>query len=270
MKSNDIALDAQLLQSRLALAKDMAQQAGNTLKHYFRTDHLQMTTKSSVYDIVTAADKAAEQLITTLIHQHYPTDAILSEESGDDHHSSSWQWVIDPLDGTVNFSAGLRQFCVSIGLKHNGTTVLGCVYAPCLDECYWAILGQGAYCNEVLLQPHRRATSLSEAIVSTGFPYDKATTTDNNLDSFARVMPRVRGIRRLGAAALDICLVAAGWLDGYWELGLHEWDVCAAQLIATEARAVVKRYRPDRAIALMAASPAIATELQTLISEHTI
>ena len=244
--------------------RHMGRKAGRVLKGYFRRRDLNIEDKGSAYDIVTEADKASEQFIIDYLHRHFPGHAILSEESGDDHRQARCQWVIDPLDGTVNYSAGLATYCVSIGLKVDGETRLGYVYAPTLDEEFFAIKGQGAYGPYGRLQA-KSTTALDRAVVSTGFPYDKATNPDNNLDRVARVMPRVRGLRRLGSAAMDLCYVAAGWLDGYWELNLKEWDACAGELIAQEAGAVVMRYREDHGICILAACPGIAEALAALV-----
>ena len=242
----------------------MGREAGEALKHYFRRRDLNIEDKGSAYDIVTEADKASERIIIDHLHSQYPDHAILSEESGDDHRHARCQWVIDPLDGTVNYSAGLATYCISIGLKVDGETRMGYVYAPTLDEEFYAIRGKGSYGPYGRLRA-KDTTELQRAVVSTGFPYDKATNPDNNLDRFAQVMPRVRGIRRLGSAAMDLCYVAAGWLDAYWELNLKEWDACAGELIALEAGATVKRYRNDHGICILAACPGIATSLLEMV-----
>jgi len=248
----------------LDCASRMAHEAGEVLKKYFRCRDLSIEDKGSAFDIVTEADKGSERIILDYIHSHYPDHAILSEESGDDHRHARCQWVIDPLDGTVNYSAGIATYCISIGLKVDGETRMGYVYAPTLDEEFMALKGKGAYSIHGKMQA-KSTVELQRAVISTGFPYDKATNPDNNLDRVARVMPRVRGLRRLGSAAMDLCYVAAGWLDGYWELNLKEWDACAGELIAQEAGAVVKRYRNDHGICVLAACPGIADELMELV-----
>ncbi len=245
-------------------ARDMGHQAGKILRSYFRRQDLNIMDKGNAYDIVTEADKASERLILDYLHSRYPDHAILSEESGDDHRHARCQWIIDPLDGTVNYSAGLATYCISIGLMVAGETRMGYVYAPTLDEEFYAIKGKGAYGPNGILQV-KVTTDLQRAVVSTGFPYDKATNPDNNLDRVARVMPRVRGLRRLGSAAMDLCYVAAGWLDGYWELNLKEWDACAGELIAQEAGATVTRYRNDHGICILAACPGIAQQLLEMV-----
>lgn len=248
----------------LVTVRQMAHEAAAVLKSHFRSRNLNIEDKGSAFDIVTEADKGSEQIIMEHLRTRYPADAILSEESGDDHRDAHYQWVIDPLDGTVNYSAGLATFCISIALKEDGVTRMGYVYAPVLDEEFYAFRGKGAFGPYGRL--HVKPTSeLQRAVISTGFPYDKANNPDNNLNSVARVMPRVRGIRRLGSAALDLCYVAAGWLDGYWELNLKEWDAAAGELIAIEAGATVKRYRDDHGICILAAAPGIAADLLALI-----
>ncbi len=223
----------------------MARRAGDVQLQFFRSKELEITTKLNDFDVVTAADKASERIIVDSIRDKYPDHSILTEESGFSLHSDSrWEWVIDPLDGTTNYSSGLPWFNVSIGVKCDGEAVAGVVYAPKLDELFCATRGGGATLNGNLIAPSETPT-LAKAVVSTGFPYDKATNPDNNLDNFKRVMPVVRGLRRMGSAALDICYVAAGFLDAYWEMNLNEWDVCAAMLIADEAGAPARRFRPD-------------------------
>ena len=254
-------------QQWLECARQMGHDAGEVLKKFFRRRDLSIEDKGSAYDIVTEADKGSERIILDYIHNRFPDHAILSEESGDDHRQARYQWVIDPLDGTVNYSAGIATYCISIGLKVDGVTRFGYVYAPTLGEEFWAVKGKGAYGP---YGPYGRlqvkdTTELQRAVISTGFPYDKATNPDNNLDRVARVMPRIRGLRRLGSAAMDLCYVAAGWLDGYWELNLKEWDACAGELIAQEAGATVKRYRDDHGICIMAACTGIATQLLEMV-----
>jgi myo-inositol-1(or 4)-monophosphatase len=246
-------------------AVQCAREAGRIQIGYFRSGKLDIQSKSSITDIVTAADKASEQSIINFIHEKYPTHSILSEESGEDGKTSDFQWVIDPLDGTTNFSAGLPLFCVSIGIRYKGETVVGVVFAPYLDELFHAVAGGGAFLNGNPIHCGNKV-DLHEAVVSTGFPYDKALTPDNNLDNAERIMPIVRGYRRLGSAAIDICYVAAGNLDGYWEINLHQWDVCAGLLIAEEAGATIWHFRTDRNVSVLVGSPDIANAMRPLIS----
>ena len=248
----------------LTTAQQMCREAATVLKDHFRRRDLSIESKGSVFDIVTEADKGSERIIIDTIHARFPDHAILSEESGDDHRQAHCQWVIDPLDGTVNYSVGIATYCISIGLKVDGETRMGYVYAPTLDEEFFAIKGKGSYGPYGKLQA-KSTTELQRAVISTGFPYDKATNPDNNLDRVTLVLPRIRGLRRLGSAAMDLCYVAAGWLDGYWELNLKEWDACAGELIAQEAGALVKRYRSNHGICILAACPGIAQQLLKLV-----
>ena len=253
----------------LAHAIAMARQAGDVQLKLFRSKELEIATKQNDFDVVTAADKASEKIIVNCINTHYPDHSILTEESGFSSHTSrEWQWVIDPLDGTTNYSSGLPWFNVSIGIKHNDVTVAGVVYAPQLGEMFTATLGGGATLNGNPIAPSA-TPQLTKAVVATGFPYDKATNPDNNLDNFKRIMPVVRGLRRLGSAALDICYVAAGFLDAYWEMNLNEWDVCAAMLIAHEAGAMAQRFRPDRNWSILAANPQLFPQIIDILHQST-
>ncbi len=244
----------------------MARRAGDVQLQFFRSKELEISTKLNDFDVVTAADKASEKIIVDCIKEKFPDHSVLTEESGFSlRHDSQWEWVIDPLDGTTNYSSGLPWFNVSIGIKHNGVTVAGVVYAPKLNELFCATRGGGATLNGNPIAPSETPT-LSKAVVSTGFPYDKATNPDNNLDNFMRVMPVVRGLRRMGSAALDICYVAAGFLDAYWEMNLNEWDVCAGLLIAEEAGAPAHRFRPDRNWSVIVTNKPLHEPLSALLS----
>lgn len=245
----------------LISAISWARQAGAVQMRYFRSPELVVNTKFNVNDVVTQADKEAEALLISQINATYPDHAILSEESGGQGESTAeYRWIIDPLDGTANFSSGLPMFCVSIAIERNGETVIGVVHAPYLGETFHAVKGEGAYLNGEPI--HCRATSsLDKAVVSTGFPVDRNVNPDNNLANVARVLPLVRGLRRLGSAALDMSYVAAGFLDAYWEMDLHRWDVAAGELIAAEAGAVCRSFRDNRNCSVMVATPAIEKEL---------
>lgn len=246
-------------------AMEMARRAGEIQMELYRSGHLDIVTKQNAYDVVTAADKASEKLIVETINRLYPTHSILSEESGLHDGDNEWQWVIDPLDGTTNYSNGLPVFNVSIGVKHRGETVVGVVFAPALGEMFHAVKGGGAFLNGKPIRCSGK-TRLEEAVLSTGFPYDKAVNLDNNIDRAARVIPVVRGLRRLGSAALDISYVGAGFLDGYWEMSLNEWDVCAGLLIASEAGATWSDFRTDRNRSVVVAAPGIYNQLNALVT----
>lgn len=237
-------------------AIELARKAGAVQLGYFRGDNLEIRAKLNDSDVVTAADKAAEAVIISGIRSKYPTHSILSEESGAEMHDADYRWVIDPLDGTTNFSSGLPLFSASIGVEYKGETIVGVVYAPYLDEMFFAVKGEGAYLNGKPIRNSGKKV-LGQAVLATGFPVDKNVNADNNLDNVARILPHIRGLRRLGSAAIDLCYVAAGFLDGYWELNLHLWDVSAGTLIAVEAGAKVTHFRSDRNLSVLAGTPEI-------------
>lgn len=254
MNVNDLALNMM----------SWAREAGAIQLRYFRGNDLGINNKLTTADIVTNADKASEKFLLARIAEIYPRHSILAEESGESAKADGeYRWVIDPLDGTTNFSVGLPIFSVSIGVEHRGETIAGVVYDPYLDEMFHAVRGEGAFLNGNPIHVSGK-TEMAEAVVATGFPVDKHLNADNNLDNFARIFTQVRGIRRLGSAAMDICYCAAGILDGYWELNLHEWDVCAATLILHESGGKSTRFRPDtpdRNVCFVAGNPAIHDQL---------
>ncbi|MDE5786043.1 MAG: inositol monophosphatase [Duncaniella sp.] len=254
------------LDEYLLAAVELASGAGRIMRQYFRSASLTEKSKINDADIVTPADKACDAYITGEICNRFPLHSILAEESGATDSGSDFLWVIDPIDGTTNFAAGLPICCTSIALQYKGETMVGVVYDPFTDELFTAVKGQGAMLNGNPI--HVAANDrLSHAVVSTGFPIDKDTNPDNNLDMTARILPRVRGFRRLGSAAMDICYVAAGVLDAYWEMNLHAWDVAAALLILEEAGGRHEAYRSDRNISIIASSQAMFPMISALIND---
>lgn len=186
-------------------------------------------------DLVTSIDRASERIIVEILQSNFPDHSILAEEETDRRGSqSAYLWVVDPLDGTTNFAHSYPQFCISIALQHQREVVVGLVYDPIRDECFRALQGQGATLND-----HPITTSaigeLDKALLATGFPYDQRSNPDFYLSFFKAFMTRSQGIRRNGAAALDLCYVACGRLDGFWELKLKPWDTAAGALIVKEA-----------------------------------
>lgn len=250
--------------SFLEAALIMAGAAGEIHMKYFRSPDIPQTTKLNDSDVVTVADKEAEAAIIGYIHRHYPGHGIISEESGSEHPDCEWRWVIDPLDGTTNFSAGLPVFSVSIALEHRGEAVAGVVFAPYLRECFYAVRGHGAWLNGRLLRCSSK-TALSKAVLTTGMPYDRTVNPDNNLSEIARMALRVRAVRVLGSAAIDLCYAAAGFTDGYWELNLNRWDVAAGQLIASEAGAVVESIRSQRNHSLVVANQGLIASVRSVL-----
>ncbi|WP_319202825.1 inositol monophosphatase family protein [uncultured Ilyobacter sp.] len=228
-----------------------AREVGQIQRENFRKDGLEIDTKSTVTDLVTEVDKKSEKYLIDKIEKNFPDHAILGEETGAHHKDSDYLWVLDPLDGTNNYAQGLPIYCISIGLEYRGEAVLGVVYAPYLDEMYTAVKGGGAFCNGKKLKvgPEKE---LSRCVLATGFPYDKLTNPLNNIDYFGELVPRLRGVRRMGAAAYDLACVAAGVLDGYWEMNLRHWDIAAGVLIVKEAGGEVSYFRDDREYSIIA------------------
>jgi myo-inositol-1(or 4)-monophosphatase len=218
--------------------------------------NLGISTKSTGIDLVTEIDRQSEKRILEFIRHEYPGHSILAEESGLSKVDSDYTWVIDPLDGTTNYSQGLPIFAISIALQYQKETVLGVVYAPALGQMFTAIRGQGAYMNSEKLKVSAK-TTLLESVLATGFPYDIAQHPANNLNYFNQLALKARAVRRLGAAAYDLACVAAGKFDGYWELNLSPWDVAAGILLVEEAGGEVFHFRQDRKISLVAGNTAI-------------
>ncbi|MGC8872981.1 MAG: inositol monophosphatase family protein [Chloroflexia bacterium] len=185
-------------------------------------------------ELVTDVDRAAEARIVQALQEAFSGHDIEAEEGLGQVCGAPYRWYVDPLDGTHNYVHGYPHYAVSLALWENDEPLVGVVYEPVRHECFWAARGRGAYLNGRSICVSTRAR-LSESLVSTGFPYNKAIAPDNNLAEFARVAPVVSGIRRSGSAALDLCYVAAGRQEAHWEIGLKPWDVAAAGLIVREA-----------------------------------
>ena len=254
------------MEQLLAFARACAKEAGKIQLSYFRGSHLNIETKFNQHDVVTVADKESERYIIGEISRAYPHHSILGEESGMHPGDAEYCWVIDPLDGTTNYSQGLPIFTVSIGLQYKGDTILGVVYAPYLDELYEACKGRGAVLNGHPIRVSGKSDT-QQSVVVTGFPIDKDRNPDNNLDNLARILPVVRGVRRFGSAAYDLCGVAAGFFFFFWEFNLNLWDVCAGMLIVAEAGGVVRSFRSDRKIAIVAGNEAIVEALASRLSD---
>ncbi len=225
----------------LALAQRAARAAGAVLlDHLGRLQAGQVATKSARRDLVTAADVESERVLVALLRAHFPDHAIEAEEevrdeprAGDDP-----RWFLDPLDGTINFVHAIPMFAVSLGLWCAGRPEVGVVYAPRLDEMFAAARGGGATLDGAPIRVSR-TQALPDALLATGFPYRRETLAHSNLENFGAFFHEVRGLRRMGSAALDLCYTAAGRLDGFWELHLSAHDVAAGGLIVREAGGVV-------------------------------
>ncbi len=241
------------LDRALEVAISLARRAGTLLLRRARGPKGEHTKGAA--EIVTEVDRASETLIVRTLHEAFPEHDVEAEEGLGEVRGAPYRWYVDPLDGTHNYAHGYPHYAVSLALWHEDEPLLGVVYEPVRHECFWAARGQGAYLNGRPIRVSRRAR-LAESLVSTGFPYDKATNPDNNLTEFARVVPAVSGIRRSGSAAIDLCYVAAGRQEAHWEIGLKPWDVAAGGLIVLEAGGRVTgpggrpwKVREDRIVA---------------------
>ena len=194
---------------------------------------LGIQTKSTETDLVTRVDKESEAKIREILLGEYPDHIVLGEEEGQPEESASHRWIVDPLDGTLNYAHGFPFYCVSIALEIEGELHVGVVLDSFRNELFTAVRGEGATMNGAPIQVTKEEV-LRSAMLATGFPYNPDTASDN-IEVFARMMHRCRAIRRPGAAALDLCYVACGRLDGFWELKLNAWDVAAGVLIVQEA-----------------------------------
>jgi myo-inositol-1(or 4)-monophosphatase len=249
--------------------ESLARRAGDILRAGYEGEH-QVDYKGAI-DLVTEVDHQSEAFLLGEIRRLFPDHQIVSEETGLVPGSDSHQWYVDPLDGTVNYAHGVPFFCVSIAYARGGTVSLGAVYEPLRDEMFGAERGQGAWLNGRRLQVSQ-AAELEKSLLVTGFPYDAWSSPRNNLEYFGRFARKTQGVRRLGSAALDLCYVAAGRLDGYWELTLHPWDVAAGGLIAAEAGAQVTGLDGEAdylapPCSLLAASPALYAKMLAVLRE---
>ncbi|MGW2862390.1 inositol monophosphatase family protein [Streptomyces sp. NPDC001205] len=252
----------------LGLALEAARRAGALLRDGRPADLAVAATKTSPIDVVTEMDIAAEKLITGYLSEHRPHDGFLGEEGSSSEGTSGIRWVIDPLDGTVNYLYGLPTWSVSIAAEQDGERVAGVVAAPMRGETYHAVLGGGAFEGERPLRC-RPPAPLAESLISTGFAYVQSVRA-HQADVAQRLISRFRDIRRGGSAAIDLCDVAAGRLDGYYERGLNPWDLAAGDLIAREAGALTggRPGTPASRELTIAASPELFGPLQALLEEH--
>ncbi|MFK0169675.1 inositol monophosphatase family protein [Streptomyces sp. NPDC090306] len=256
----------------LQLAKEAASRAGELLRDGRPADLAVAATKSSPIDVVTEMDIAAEKLITGLISNRRPGDGLLGEEGSATEGTTGVRWVIDPLDGTVNYLYGLPTWSVSIAAEQNGETVVGVVAVPMRGEMFHAVRGSGARATGGWVGERRLtcrpAPPLEQALVSTGFNY-VADVRAHQAEVAGKLIPRLRDIRRGGSAAVDLCDLAAGRLDGYYERGLHPWDLAAGELIAREAGALTggrPGERPSGELTV-AGTPGVFEPLQTLLED---
>lgn len=221
-------------------ALEVTYKAGEEVMRFFFKPH-QISYKGEI-NLVTEADLASERLIKEHIYTKYPQHTILAEESGlKEGERGDMRWIIDPLDGTTNFAHGLPWFCISIALEVKGEIVLGVIYNPVLKEMFSALKGHGAFLNEKPIRVSQ-TQELIKALLATGFPYDIQQHPEPVMTRFHQMIMHARGIRRAGSAALDLCYVACGRFDGFWEERLHPWDTAAGMLIVQEAGGKVSDF----------------------------
>jgi myo-inositol-1(or 4)-monophosphatase len=222
-----------------AVAGEAARAAGDRLMRMLGNTH-QIIKKGEI-DLVTEADLAAEKAILEVVGQAFPGDAMLAEEAGKQGAKAARTWLIDPLDGTTNYAHGFPFFAVSIALEIENEVVMGVVYNPCMDEFFGAAKGKGAFLNGEALQVSETGR-IGESLLATGFPYDVHERPERVMAMLERMLVRAQGIRRLGSASLDLCYVAAGRMDGFWEEDLKPWDTAAGEIIVREAGGKVTTF----------------------------
>lgn len=229
-----------MLNDLIAISKE----AGEVVREGFNKN-LKIEFKSNESDLVTNIDKASEKLITDFVKKKYPSHGILAEEGGNIKEGTEYIWIIDPLDGTVNFAHGLPIFSISIGIQKNRKTIAGVVYDIAQDILYSAENGGGAFANDEKIKVSDNS-NLAHSILVTGFPYNIHQNPFNALEKFVSLTRKARGIRRLGSAAIDFCYVARGVFDGFWEVYLNPWDICAGKFILEEAGGNVTNFNGEQ------------------------
>jgi len=265
---------SQALHPMLNIAIKAARAAGAIINRAsLDLDRLQVNTKAP-NDFVTEVDHAAEAAIIDTLLAAYPGHGILAEESGNARgaRDSEYVWIIDPLDGTTNFIHGLPTYAVSIGLSFRNQIQQAVVYDPARNDLFYATRGRGAYLNDKRLRVSRR-TRMADALIGTGFPFRKGDDLGHYLKILETVMKACAGVRRPGAAALDLCYVAAGWYDGFFESGLSPWDVAAGSLLVTEAGGLVGNFTGEADFLhrreVVAGSPKIYGQLVQMLAPYT-
>ena len=264
---------SQTLHPMLNVAIKAARTAGSIINRAsLDLDILKVGVKST-NDFITEVDTLAEQAIIETLLTAYPGHGILAEESGREHGASDseYQWIIDPLDGTTNFIHGLPVYAVSIALTHRGVIQQAVVYDPTRNDLFYATKGRGAYLNDRRIRVSRR-TRLSDALVGTGVPFRKGDNIKRYLKIFEEITTQCAGVRRPGAASLDLCYVAAGYYDAFFETGLAPWDVAAGSLIITEAGGLVGNYTGESDFLqqreILAATPRIYGQMVSILEGY--
>jgi myo-inositol-1(or 4)-monophosphatase len=250
----------------LEYAKQWAVEAGAIQLEYLNKN-IKSSTKSTEVDMVTEVDLLCEKLIISRIREVYPLHSIISEEAGKSSDENEYVWVIDPLDGTNNYFHGYPVFAVSIALRQGDEPLVGVVYMPYAGEMFYAAKGMGAFLNDEKITVSS-TNNLRGALLATGFPYDKAEDVkNNNIDIFAHLVPGIMGIRRSGSAAYDLCCVACGRLDGYWEMKVKLWDIAAGELIIKEAGGEALYNLHEKGINIIAGNPSMVRLIYDSINQ---
>ena len=254
----------------LNTAVKAARRAGNIINRATRNLDVLAVREKAANDFVSEVDREAEHAIISTLHEAYPGHAILAEESGASG-ASEYQWVIDPLDGTTNFLHGFPQYCVSIALVHRGVVSQGVIYDPSRNDLFTASRGRGAFLNDTRIRVSKRG-QLKSGLIGTGFPFKELAHLDSYMAMLRDVMKGSAGVRRAGSAALDLAFVAAGRLDGFWELGLSRWDVAAGSLLITEAGGLVGNLEGNEGWMetgnIVAGTPNVFVDLLKILAPH--
>ncbi|HYA19614.1 MAG TPA: inositol monophosphatase family protein [Burkholderiales bacterium] len=254
----------------LNIAVKAARRAGSIINRASLNLDVLTVRHKSFNDFVSSADRAAEQAIIETIKDAYPEHAILAEESGI-QGDSDYLWIIDPLDGTTNFVHGFPQYAVSIALSHKRTLTVAVIYDPGRNELYTAARGRGAFLNNRRLRVSK-CIRLTEALIGTGFPFRQLKHLENYLAMFRDVVKNTAGVRRAGAASLDLAYVAAGRLDGFWEIGLSPWDIAAGNLLIQEAGGLIGNLQGDEGYLesgnVLGGNPKIFAQLIKILAPH--
>lgn len=257
------------MQPTLSYVENLARQAGSILRAGYDKEH--QVGYKGVIDLVTEVDHQSEKFLLGEVQKDFSDHHIFSEETGIIQGNDEHIWYIDPLDGTVNYAHHVPIFCVSIAYASHSALMLGAVYDPMRDEMFLAERGMGAYLNGRSLRVSS-VTELQKSLLVTGFPYNAWNTPQDNFDNFVKFGKLTQGVRRLGSAALDLCYVAAGRFDGFWEMSLHPWDVAAGGLICEEASARVTNVNGgtdyiSQPQSVIAAAPGIHTQILEKLNE---
>jgi myo-inositol-1(or 4)-monophosphatase len=265
---------SQALHPMLNIAIKAARAAGSIINRAsLDIDRVKVNTKAP-NDFVTEVDQAAEAAVIETLLAAYPGHGILAEESGRAHGAkdSDYVWIIDPLDGTTNFIHGFPVYSISIALEYRGQLQQAVVYDPTRNDLFYASKGRGAFLNDKRLRVSKRVR-LADSLIGTGFPFRKGDDFQRYLKMFQAVMPACAGLRRPGSAALDLCYVAAGWYDGFFETGLHPWDIAAGALMITEAGGLIGNFTGESDFLyhreVIAGTPRVYGQLVQLLSPFT-